>query len=101
MASAGNLYAWEFEKDGRELEVRVTGQLAYDSVVPVLHAALDGHGLAYVLEDLARPHIEAGRLQIALADWCRSVQGYHLYYPNRRLGSPAFARLVEALRYRL
>ena len=100
MASAGNLYAWEFEKDGRELEVKVTGQLTYDSIVPVLQASLDGHGLAYVPEDLAQPHIASGRLQCALRDWCPPVQGYHLYYPNRRLPSPAFSRLVEALRYR-
>lgn len=101
MASAGNLYAWEFEKDGRELEVKVTGQLTYDSIAPVLQAALDGLGLAYAPEDLARPHIEAGRLQVALSDWCPPVQGYHLYYPNRRLPSPAFSRLVDALRYRV
>jgi len=100
MASAGNLYAWEFEKDGRELEVKVTGQLTYDSIVQVLHAAHDGLGLAYVPEDLARPHIEAGRLHHTLSDWCPPVQGYHLYYPNRRLPSPAFARLLELLRFR-
>ena len=100
MASAGNLYAWEFEKDDRELEVKVTGQLTYDSIVPVLQAALDGLGLAYVPEDLAQPHIDAGRLKVALSDWCPIVQGYHLYYPNRRLPPPAFSRLVNALRYR-
>ena len=100
MAPAGNLYAWEFEKGGRELTVKVTGQLTYDSIAPVLQAALDGLGLAYVPEDLARPHIEAGKLNIALSHWCPPVQGYHLYYPNRRLPSPAFTRLVDALRYR-
>jgi len=100
MASAGNLYAWEFEKNGRELEVKVTGQLTYDSIVPVLKASLDGLGLAYVPEDLARSHIEAGRSHHVLGDWCPTVQGYHLYYPNRRLPSPAFTRLVDALRYR-
>ena len=100
MTSAGGLYAWEFEKDGRELEVRVGGQMIYDSIVQVLHAAVDGLGLAFVPEDLARPHIEAGRLQAVLSDWCPPVQGYHLYYPNRRLASPAFARFVDTLRYR-
>ncbi len=100
MASAGGLYAWEFEKDGRELDVRVGGQMIYDSIVQVLHAAVDGLGLAFVPEDLAQPYIEAGQLQVALSDWCPPVQGYHLYYPNRRLASPAFTRLVDALRYR-
>ncbi|KEO52018.1 LysR family transcriptional regulator [Thioclava pacifica] len=100
LSSSGGLYAWEFEKDGRELEVRVSGQMTYDSIGPVLNAAVDGLGLAYVPEDLARPHLEAGRLRTVLEHWCPSVQGYHLYYPNRRLSSPAFTRLVEALRYR-
>lgn len=100
MASAGGIYAWEFEKDGRELEVRVAGQITYNSIFPVLDAAVDGLGLAYVPEDLARPHIEAGQLRVVLGDWCPPIQGYHLYYPNRRLASPAFARFVDALRYR-
>ncbi|MAS06484.1 MAG: LysR family transcriptional regulator [Ahrensia sp.] len=100
LASAGGLYAWEFEKDGRDLEVRVSGQLTCNSIMTVLHAALDGHGLAFVPEDLARPYIEAGRLRTVLEDWCPAIQGYHLYYPNRRHASPAFARFVETLRYR-
>ncbi|RCW23969.1 LysR family transcriptional regulator [Ciceribacter lividus] len=100
MASAGGLYAWEFEKDGRELEIRVAGQAIFDSIFPVLHAAVDNLGLAYVPEDLARPYIDDGRLQAVLNDWCPVVQGYHLYYPNRRLASPAFAVFLEAMRYR-
>ena len=35
-----------------------------------------------------------------LADWCAPFPGYHLYYPSRRRSSPAFALLVDALRYR-
>ena len=100
LASAGGLYAWEFEKNGRELDVRVGGQLTCNSIMTVLHAAVDGHGLAFVPEDLARPYIAAGRLRTVLEDWCPTFQGYHLYYPNRRHASPAFARFVETLRYR-
>ena len=100
LPSAGGLYAWEFEKDGRSLDVRVSGQAIYDTIFPILHAAIDGVGLAFVPEDIARPHIETGRLVAILGDWCAPVQGYHLYYPNRRLGSPAFAQLLEALRHR-
>ncbi|SHN07535.1 LysR family transcriptional regulator [Roseibium suaedae] len=98
--SAGGLYAWEFEKDGRELEVRVSGQLTYDSIFPVLHAALDGHGLAFVPEDLACPYLKTGQLVAVLQPFCPLIQGYHLYYPNRRLASPAFARYVDTLRVR-
>lgn len=101
MTSAGGLYAWEFEKAERALEVRVGGQMTSNSIFSALDAAVDGLGLAYVPEDLARPHITSGKLRVVLDDWCPTIQGYHLYYPSRRLGSPAFKRLVDALRYRV
>ena len=96
----GGLYPWEFENDGRELKVRVDGQLIFNSSPQVLTAALGGLGLAYIWEDLAQPHIAGGRLLRVLEDWCPPFSGYHLYYPSRRQPSPAFSLLVEALRYR-
>jgi DNA-binding transcriptional LysR family regulator len=100
LTTAGGLYAWELKKDGRELNVRVEGQLIFNSILPVLTAALDGHGLANVPEYMARPYIERGDLVEVLADWSPTWQGFHLYYPNRRQPSPAFTAFVEALRYR-
>ena len=96
----GGLYAWEFEKGSRELRVRVEGQLVLNGTTQVLNAALAGFGLAYVPEDLAQPHVGKGRLKRVLEDWCPPFYGYHLYYPSRRHSSPAFALLVDALRYR-
>jgi len=96
----GGLYAWEFEKDGQELRVRVDGQLVFNSIFDVLEAALAGFGLAHVPHDLAQPQLASGRLQQVLDDWCPPWSGYHLYYPSRRQSSPAFALLVDALRYR-
>jgi DNA-binding transcriptional LysR family regulator len=96
----GGLYAWEFEKGGRELRVRVEGQLVLNGTAQMLNAALAGFGLAYVPEDLAQPHVAQGRLKRVLDDWCPPFPGYHLYYPSRRHSSPAFALLVDALRYR-
>ena len=96
----GGLYAWEFEKGGRELKVRVEGQLVFNGTTQMLNAALGGFGLAYVPEDLAQPHVAQGRLKRVLEDWCPPYPGYHLYYPSRRHSSPAFALLVDALRYR-
>jgi DNA-binding transcriptional LysR family regulator len=96
----GGLYAWEFEKAGRELKVRVEGQLTFNGTFQMLNAALAGFGLAYVPEDLSRPHITNGRLKRVLADWCPPYSGYHLYYPSRRQPSAAFALLVDALRHR-
>ena len=96
----GGLYAWEFEKGGRELKVRVEGQLTFNGTFQMLKAALAGFGIAYVPEDLVRPHLAKGRLTRVLEDWCPLYAGYHLYYPSRRQPSAAFALLVEALRYR-
>ena len=96
----GGLYAWEFEKDGRALNVRVDGPLVFNVMPMILKAATDGFGLAFVLEDQAAPLIADGRLVRVLADWCPPFPGYHLYYPSRRQLTPAFALLVESLRYR-
>lgn len=96
----GGLYAWEFEKDGRELNVRVEGQLVFNGSTQMLKAALDGFGLAYVPEDLIQPHLAKGRLKRVLEDWCPPFPGYHLYYPSRRQASAVFGLVVEALRHR-
>jgi DNA-binding transcriptional LysR family regulator len=97
----GGLCAWEFARGGRELKVHVEGQLVFNGTFQMLNAALAGFGLAYVPEDVALPHIAKGRLKRVLEDWCPPYSGYHLYYPNRRQSTPAFALLIEALRYRV
>ena len=96
----GGLYVWEFEKGGRELRVRVEGQLTCNTTAQMLSAALAGLGLAYVPEGLAQPHLAKGHLKRVLADWCLPYSGYHLYYPSRRQPSAAFTLFVDALRYR-
>lgn len=96
----GGLYAWEFDKNGRELKVRVEGQFVFNTSALRLNAVLAGFGLAYLPEDQVLAHIADGRLVRVLADWCPPFSGCHLYYPSRRQHSPAFAVLVEALRYR-
>ncbi|WP_019904821.1 LysR family transcriptional regulator [Methylobacterium sp. 77] len=100
LLTQGGLYAWEFEKGGRELRVRVEGQLVFNDAHMLLRAALDGFGIAYLPEGLIEPYLAEGRLVRVLADWCDPFPGYHLYYPSRRQHSPAFALLVDALRYR-
>jgi DNA-binding transcriptional LysR family regulator len=96
----GGIYAWEFEKRGRALKVRVEGPLVFNSMALRMNAVLAGLGLAYLPEDQVEAHIADGRLIRVLADWCAPFPGYHLYYPSRRQIAPAFALLVEALRYR-
>lgn len=95
----GGIFAWEFEKGRRELKVRVDGQLVFNSIRQRLDAAAAGLGLAYMPEDTVLPQIERGTLIRVLDDWCAPFPGYHLYYPSRRQTSPAFALLVETLRY--
>jgi DNA-binding transcriptional LysR family regulator len=100
LPTRGGLYAWEFEKDGRELNVQVEGQLVFNTAALILNAAVEGFGLAYLPEEQVRAQLAEGRLVRVLADWCPPSSGYHLYYPSRRQPTPAFALLVDALRYR-
>lgn len=96
----GGLYAWEFaRKGGREVKVKVTGQLTFNGIYEVLEASLAGFGLCYVPETLVRPHLEEGRLVRVLEEWCPSWSGYHLYYPSRRQPSHAMSLLIDELRY--
>jgi DNA-binding transcriptional LysR family regulator len=96
----GGIYAWEFEKDGREVNVHVEGQLVFNNLGLRMNAVLDGLGLAYLPEDRVQPHIATGRLIQVLADWCPPIPGYHLYYQSRRQRTQAFTLLLDALRYR-
>jgi DNA-binding transcriptional LysR family regulator len=101
LLSAGGLYAWTFKKGGRELRVRVEGQLISNDIAMIVRATTAGFGLAYVIEDRVSAELADGRLVKVLEDWCPTVPGYHLYYPNRRQHSAAFSLLVERLRYRI
>lgn len=94
------LYAWEFEKAGRETNVRVDGQLVFGTAALILSAARAGFGLAYLTEEQVSEDVKVGRLVRVLSDWCPPFSGYHLYYPSRRQPTQAFALLVDALRYR-
>ncbi|MBI1686759.1 LysR family transcriptional regulator [Caulobacter hibisci] len=96
----GGLFPWEFEKDGREVKVRVDGQLIFNTIRQRLDSALQGLGLAYMPEDVAAPCLASGQLVRVLEDWCPPFSGYHLYYPSRRHALPAFSMLLDALRFK-
>jgi DNA-binding transcriptional LysR family regulator len=95
---SGGVYVWEFEKNGKELRVRVEGQLTFNTSYAMVDAAASGYGIAYVPEDLARNAIASGQLVQVLDDWSPMFSGYYLYYPSRRQNSPAFKIVVDALR---
>ena len=98
--ASGGLYAWELKKGRRELQVRVEGQVVFNGSYQILHAALTGSGLAFMPEDMAAPHVEAGRLQYVMEDWFPTFPGLHVYYASRRQPSRAVELVVESLRYR-
>ena len=99
LPTTGGFYAWELEKDGREVRVRVDSQLAFNNVPMIVRAAEDGFGLGFVMEDQVAGQLADHRLVRVLEDWCPPFSGYHLYYPSRRQPSAAFAVMVDALRY--
>ncbi len=97
----GGLYAWEFERNGHALNVRVDGRLIFNSTQP---RASHRHSMASAWPVCRRTWLRrtsrtASCIRL-LADWCPPFPGYHLYYPSRRQPSPAFSLLVEALRNR-
>ena len=96
----GDTHPWEFEKDGRSVNVRVEGQLVLKSLALIRRTALTGLALAYLPEDVVVDDIAAGRFVRVLEDWCEPFPGYHLYYPSRQGHVAAFAVLLDALRYR-
>jgi DNA-binding transcriptional LysR family regulator len=98
LASSGSLYAWELKNGARELQVNVRGQATFHSVYQMLNAALSGCGLAFVPQDLAQPHLEAGRLEAVLQDWAPVFPGLHAYYPSRRQSTRTLALVIDALR---
>jgi DNA-binding transcriptional LysR family regulator len=100
MMSSGGIYAWEFEKDGRPVEIKVNGPLNFNEPQLMLEGALDGMGIAYILEAQARPFIESGELVHLLQEWTPAFPGYYLYYPSRRQVPPVLGALIAAIRRR-
>ena len=99
LSTHGALYAWEFEdSNGREVRVKVSGQLCFDTIVGIYRATLDGHGLSLVPERLAEKDLADGRLEMCLEDYCPYFDGFHLYYPSRLKPSSAFQVVLDALR---
>ena len=95
----GNLYVWEFEKEGKSLNVKVSGQLVFSRIYQNLQAAIEGYGLAYVPRDIAEKQLAHGELISVLEDWCPYWDGYYIYYPENRNHSKAFQLVIDALRH--
>lgn len=98
MTSSGGLYVWEFDDAEGPVNVRVEGQLTFNTSAHMVDAALAGLGIAFLPEEEFAPHIAEGRLVRVLEEWCHPFPGYYLYYPSRKQPSPAFKLVLEALR---
>ncbi|WP_313027710.1 LysR family transcriptional regulator [Pseudomonas lopnurensis] len=99
MQSGGGLYVWDFQRKDKQVNVRVDGQLIFNTSPNIVDAALAGLGVAWLPEEEFAPHIDEGRLVRVLEDWCQPFPGFYLYYPSRRQPSPAFTLVVDALRF--
>ena len=100
LPTSGGIYSWEFEQNGREVKVKVEGQIVLNDVDLIAKAAVNGLGIAFVIEDHVAKELADGTLLRILEAWCEPFDGYYLYYPSRRQPSPAFTLLLDALRFR-
>ncbi|MGB9096822.1 LysR family transcriptional regulator [Erwinia sp.] len=100
MVSAGGDYVWQFEEQGKEINVRVKGQLTFNTSVHIVDATLAGHGIAWLPEEEFSPYLNEGKLVRVLENWCPQFSGYYLYYPSRRQPSKAFSLVLDALRFK-
>ncbi len=99
LPTAGSLYHWEFEREGKPLRVRVEGQITFNLLAERMDAALSGFGLACIPENMVHDYLQSGELIRVLEEWCPYFPGYYLYYPSRRQHPPAFALMIDALRH--
>lgn len=97
LLGGGGLLPWEFEEAGRDVRLKVPGQLIVNDEVLAGAAVRAGVGLGYMMEHDVADEIADGRLVQVLAPWCPPYPGCRLYYPDRRV-SPALRALIDALR---
>lgn len=98
---SGALYRWEFERNGRPLEVEVQGPLTLDDDQMILQCACAGAGVAMLFEEQAQAMVDSGALVRVLEEWCPVFPGMFLYYPSRRQMPPglrAFIDTAQAMR---
>jgi len=98
LATYGTMLTWEFEKSGKELNVKVENSFISNNASLMRAALLDGVGLAYLPEDLIEDALAQGDLIRVLEDWCEPFDGYYLYYPNRSDHLPVFSLFLDFMK---
>jgi len=100
LPSSGTANRWRLVRGGREVRVRMEGQLLLNTIDLILDAAIDGHGLAYLPYDQVQQAIQEKKLTRVLEKFTPDLPGYHLYYPHRRHAGSAFSLLIDVLKYK-
>jgi DNA-binding transcriptional LysR family regulator len=95
---SGVIVPWQFERDGRPVEVAVQGRLTVNDPELAVKAALDGMGVLYTALGYATREIDAGRLVPLLEDWRKPAAEIYLYYPGRRQVPLPLQAFIEFLR---
>lgn len=103
LVTSGAIYRWEFAhrsgaQKGRWYEIAVDGSLTVNHISLALRAALDGIGLACMLETSARTALDAGQLECVLEPWLPPFDGFYLYYPSRFQVPPKLRVFIDFIR---
>lgn len=96
--SSGTMHPWRFERDGAALVLDPPCSLVSNDVDVLLHAAIDGLGIACLSAPQAEPHLATRALQAVLHDWCFALPPNYLYYPSRRQMSAGLRAFIDAMR---
>ncbi|TXR50186.1 LysR family transcriptional regulator [Phyllobacterium endophyticum] len=97
--ASGQVYRWEFEKDGEAIVLDVSGPLILGDDRLVVEAAVGGAGIAFLLHHMAPQAIAKGDLISMLEDWCAPFPGVYLYYPSRRQMRPALRAFIDFFKF--
>ncbi|MEO1089624.1 MAG: LysR family transcriptional regulator [Pseudomonadota bacterium] len=93
--SSGGLYRWELRDGERDVEVEAVGPLIVNDALYARELALQGLGLAYLLEPLVADDLAAGRLIDVLPAAAITEPGLFLYYPERATLAPKLRAFVD------
>jgi DNA-binding transcriptional LysR family regulator len=98
MRGDGPLLEWSFERAGKSRKFSPDGRITVNDIELAARAAIDGLGLAYVIEAVAEPYLRSGQLVRVLEDWSPSFEGLVLYYPGHRQVPAALRAFIDMLR---
>jgi DNA-binding transcriptional LysR family regulator len=94
----GVVFEWPFERNGKSQKTSVGGRVMVNNPDLALRAAVDGLGIAYMIEASAEPFLRSGQLVRVLEDWSPTIEGLFLYYPGRRQVPAALRALIDMIR---